>query len=287
MLTAGLPNNITITNNKITWPDVDGFTAIRGGINSGVIAGNTLNGAVGHAQNAAASLGIPDWADVININSDTAAVVAILSVSMSSGIQKLTACTITDRGTGYTADFDVAVTGGGGSGATVRAHVTQDGRLAALVVTAAGSGYTRTPTLDLSAGAGTGGAATATIGVPRWAGRTLMLAAFGSQFRITSGSVINLPAPSGTTITVASQGYLTLRTLGDRWYPVALASGVGSIWPTAITLNNGPTSQAGAGSPEGVVTAPVGSTWARTDGGASTSFYVKESGSGNTGWIAK
>jgi len=44
---------------------------------------------------------------------------------------------------------------------------------------------------------------------------------------------------------------------------------------------------AGSGSPEGVVTGSVGSTYRRTDGGAGTSFYVKESGSGNTGWVAK
>lgn len=43
----------------------------------------------------------------------------------------------------------------------------------------------------------------------------------------------------------------------------------------------------GSGSPEGVVTAPVGSLYLRTDGGASTTLYIKESGSGNTGWIAK
>jgi hypothetical protein len=42
----------------------------------------------------------------------------------------------------------------------------------------------------------------------------------------------------------------------------------------------------GAGSPESVVTAPVCSTYRRTDGGAATSLYVKESGAGNTGWIA-
>lgn len=42
----------------------------------------------------------------------------------------------------------------------------------------------------------------------------------------------------------------------------------------------------GAGSPEGVVTAPVGAIYQRTDGGASTTLYVKESGSGNTGWRA-
>lgn len=43
----------------------------------------------------------------------------------------------------------------------------------------------------------------------------------------------------------------------------------------------------GTGSPQGVVTAPVGTLWLRTDGGASTTLYVKESGTGNTGWVAK
>jgi hypothetical protein len=40
----------------------------------------------------------------------------------------------------------------------------------------------------------------------------------------------------------------------------------------------------GTGSPEGVVTAPKGSTFIRTDGGVGTTFYVKEAGTGNTGW---
>lgn len=43
----------------------------------------------------------------------------------------------------------------------------------------------------------------------------------------------------------------------------------------------------GSGSPETVMTAPVGSRFMRLDGGANTTFYVKESGSGNTGWVAK
>lgn len=43
----------------------------------------------------------------------------------------------------------------------------------------------------------------------------------------------------------------------------------------------------GDGSPEGVVTAPVGTLYLRDDGGAGTSMYVKESGAGNTGWVAK
>lgn len=43
----------------------------------------------------------------------------------------------------------------------------------------------------------------------------------------------------------------------------------------------------GAGSPEGVLTAGVGSLYLRSDGGAGTTLYVKESGAGNTGWVAK
>lgn len=45
--------------------------------------------------------------------------------------------------------------------------------------------------------------------------------------------------------------------------------------------------QRGAGTPEGVVTAPVGTLYIRTDGGAATTLYVKESGAGNVGWVAK
>lgn len=43
----------------------------------------------------------------------------------------------------------------------------------------------------------------------------------------------------------------------------------------------------GTGTPEGAVTAGVGSVFRRTDGGAGTCLYIKESGTGNTGWVAK
>jgi hypothetical protein len=54
-----------------------------------------------------------------------------------------------------------------------------------------------------------------------------------------------------------------------------------------VGLNGGPGVYSGAGTPEGVVTAAIGSTYHRTDGGAGTSFYVKQSGTGNTGWAGK
>ncbi len=43
----------------------------------------------------------------------------------------------------------------------------------------------------------------------------------------------------------------------------------------------------GTGAPENVIAAPVGSLYLRTDGGTNTTLYVKESGTGNTGWAAK
>ena len=51
-----------------------------------------------------------------------------------------------------------------------------------------------------------------------------------------------------------------------------------------VTIGGGVTIQSGSGTPEGAITAVVGSLYMRTNGGAGTSLYVKESGSGNTGW---
>ena len=53
-----------------------------------------------------------------------------------------------------------------------------------------------------------------------------------------------------------------------------------AIHPGVLTLS-------GKGAPNGVVTAPVGSMYIRTDGGSSTTLYIKETGSDNQGWVAK
>jgi hypothetical protein len=56
---------------------------------------------------------------------------------------------------------------------------------------------------------------------------------------------------------------------------------------TAATGTEACRLRAGSGTPEGAVTANVGSVWLRTDGGTGTTLYIKESGTGNTGWVAK
>lgn len=66
--------------------------------------------------------------------------------------------------------------------------------------------------------------------------------------------------------------------------------GTGRPAAAALKLTGGSgtaTVSAGTGSPEGAVTATMGSLYLNTSGGAGTSMYVKESGAGNTGWVAK
>ena len=53
-----------------------------------------------------------------------------------------------------------------------------------------------------------------------------------------------------------------------------------------IGIYNGPSIKSGTNTPEGAVTASVGSLFLRTNGGAGSTLYVKESGTGNTGWSA-
>ncbi len=43
----------------------------------------------------------------------------------------------------------------------------------------------------------------------------------------------------------------------------------------------------GTGTPEGAVYAVKGAIYQRLDGGAATCLYVKETSTGNTGWVAK
>nr|WP_277749397.1 phage tail tube protein [Pseudomonas ovata] len=75
----------------------------------------------------------------------------------------LAAISLTNGGTGYTTAPTVAITGGGGTGATATAIITS-GAVTGFNITNAGSGYTSTPTIALSGGAGSGATASAVLG---------------------------------------------------------------------------------------------------------------------------
>lgn len=74
------------------------------------------------------------------------------------------------------------------------------------------------------------------------------------------------------------------------WYVIGvqgLPLSAGSNYTLTGKLFSNDQFYSGSGSPEGSVTARIGSIYQRSDGGASTTLYVKESGTGNTGWVAK
>lgn len=133
------------------------------------------------------------------------------------------------------------------------------------------------------------------------------------QVASTAGRVYSTPATtiagnfSGSSFTCTTLADALNFNGGDR-----ISSSVGGFsyvravnYATGvITLGGGtPTSSAGTisqtsayfvgvdltgtGTPEGVVTANPGSVYTNLSGGAGTTLYIKESGTGNTGWIAK
>lgn len=82
-------------------------------------------------------------------------------------------------------------------------------------------------------------------------------------------------------------GVLVADTDGNSRVKLRINTGGHGVVVMKDSSGNEIQQHAGAGSPEGARSAVVGSTYHRTDGSAGTSFYVKESGSGNTGWVAK
>ena len=104
--------------------------------------------------------------------------------------------------------------------------------------------------------------------------------------RQDGGNQYFLNAVSGTAGQVATLAE-TFRTASTGNATINNGNLVVGTSGKGITLPGGITWTSGSGSPEGVVTAPVGSLYSRTDGGLLTSLYVKESGSGNTGWVGK
>lgn len=103
----------------------------------------------------------------------------------------------------------------------------------------------------------------------------------GVDYTAAGGSIaFTTPPPNGTSIMI-----LAYQTMPGNISYGSSVPGNFSIGGT-ITLGS-VTITSGSGSPEGVVTAVVGSLYLNTAGSTSTTLYVKTSGSGNTGWTAK
>lgn len=108
-----------------------------------------------------------------------------------------------------------------------------------------------------------------------------------SSFGLRVGFSSNVPYLQGYRETVGVTNLILQKDGGDVLIGAGDLQLSGAGKGLKFAGNSNVIWRVGAGTPEGAVTAPVGSLFTRTDGGAATTLYVKESGAGNTGWVAK
>jgi hypothetical protein len=102
----------------------------------------------------------------------------------------------------------------------------------------------------------------------------------GLTRRINSGEVnVQTATAQCQILLLLGQGGVQGDTVDISWIKVAIGNNQHVIDNQMIFTSNG--------SPEGVITASPGALCLNLAGGATTSMYVKESGSSNTGWVAK
>ena len=110
------------------------------------------------------------------------------------------------------------------------------------------------------------------------------------------GGVTDIAAHAAFYFT--SDGTISTADLMEVWngnsvLKYTLTAGGAGVYASTVTAEgyvNGASAVikwlTGAGSPEGAAAANVGSIYSRTNGAGGTSLYVKETGTGNTGWTA-
>lgn len=108
--------------------------------------------------------------------------------------------------------------------------------------------------------------------------------------RVPDGS-ISAPAFSFSTATnlgIYNGGTSTnIRIAAGGGNPFRFIRNTSTHTRFSMTDSNSVQIVAGTGDPNGTFSAGVGSLFLRSNGGAGTTLYVKESGSGTTGWVAK
>lgn len=93
--------------------------------------------------------------------------------------------------------------------------------------------------------------------------------------------------PTTDSVVAFSSPFFDKLILRNNTPGIGVTATVTGLTSGAWLLSGGKTEiWAGYGSPENVVTAPIGSNYHRADGSVGTTLYVKESGTSSSGWVA-
>ncbi len=255
---------------------------------------------------------LPDVIDTIMISTAPNGVQSMLTNYQSATSGQITFIRVTAPGSGYTTA--TISLGAPGTGATARA-VISGGTIIGIVVTATGSGYgVAGATVPVTiTGDGSGATAIAYASVPIPDERRLRVRCNVPVKFFRSGSNPVQENWTVTDITVAANADIEWIGTFNTWRAAFFSSadylapdgtggaslhsnnnadvqlhagGTGRVRITTDAEATGALELVGRGSPQSVVTAPPGSTFRNLNGGVGASFFVKQSGTGNTGWAA-
>lgn len=249
-----------------------GALHVGGGLPSGVFSARYD----GFTEDQAPAIAATTHDAELGIKAETPGYGARLILSASLTPLAMTGATVLKGGSGYQLNDLLAVVGGtvhsGGEQAQLRvARVGAAGDVTAVSVMVPGLYDSPPPVADDNVTPITGAGAHASV-VPTFIGKT----PFSSSIELSALLEVIFKDTDGLSWLTKPQFNGTPHSS----YPhvpggVRIGGGAGPFWVS------------GTGMPEGHVAAPVGSLFSRTDGGAGSTLYVKESGAGATGWTPK
>ena len=251
----------------------------------------------------------PDIVDTLVVTSASSPVSSLISLRQAALAGQLGYVAVSNGGTGYT-NATVTISGDG-SGATAIAYVS-NGSVIGVALTNAGSGYS-TVTAHIS-GSGNGATVIAQIGLPVLEQRSLTVRCgvpvvfsraatstpvqqnwTGYDFTVPANSAVAFSGRAGGWIAgvlpladyIAPDGVggtaVTTQNSGDL---VLRPSGTGNLRIATSAETTGVTTSIGRGSPAGLVSAAPGSDYRNLNGGAGATYWVKQTGTGSSGWFA-
>ena len=252
---------------------------------------------------------IPDMIDEAMVTSAPYGIGSIVGQHQADMQGAVAFIKVVNGGSGYTRAS--VVVAGTGSGASAIAYV-RDGAVIGIEMQAHGTGYGASGAIVTIQGDGQGAQGVATVGLPVLEERRLRLHCNGPVRFQRKGSSPFQDNWTGTDILVPQASTIDwvgtwggwqavsfpladyLAPSGDGGFTLRSAAGDIVVRPAnggmvRISSDSEPTGFAsllGRGSPEGVVSASVGSDYRNLDGGAGATLWVKRSGTGATGWAS-
>jgi hypothetical protein len=309
---------VTIANNDFaTWGGAGAAQVLWVHTDSAIIIGNRWNGLLRFTVQSSIvanlpALVVPDSADEVLVTSAPPDILSLLTAHQVATLGQITFIKVNSGGAGYT-QATVTISGSG-VGATASA-IVYGGSVLWIVITNPGSGYGEIGNGAgvLITGDGSGATATAYVGLPVIEARTLRLLCSTPVRLVLSGSSPPFQSWTDFDSTIPIYGDARLEGLFGQWcattFPPVdyiLPNGAGGVTLQSVSGGNvilrpasggaihlsssaeqtGATSSVGRGSPLGSVSAPPGSDFRNLNGGAGNTFWVKQSGTDSSGWVA-